>query len=219
MVWTGDSRGRLAPSLIALIDQADTRWPRRSRISDGSLGDPSHASRGSASDHNPKSPNPPGWVDAVDITRDHIRGPDLDRFWNHLISRRDPRVKYAIYKARIVKSYVDSTGHAAWVAQPYNGVNAHESHMHVSVKPEGRTDTSLWFPPEAPTQPEDDDVKPTIYWLRAKDGNHAHIVSGFSAHYLGPAQLKTWQTWGAPEVKDPVDPSVFHVLDGPLKTP
>ena len=67
--------------------------------------------------------------------------------------------------------------------------------------------------------PEDDDMKPTIYWLKGKDGNnHAHIVHGITAHYLGPAQLKTWREWGAPEVQAPVEPSMFLVADGPLRT-
>lgn len=151
MVWIAGAQGHLAPSLVALFDEADDRWPFRSRVSDGSLGDSAHAAR--SSDHNPKAPNPPGWVDAGDITEDFEHGPDLPALWNHLIGTRDPRVKYLIYEGRIVKSYVDSAGHPAWVPQPYTGLNAHKQHMHISVLPEGRTDTSPWFP-----QGQEDDM-------------------------------------------------------------
>ncbi len=154
MVWTGGAQGTLAPALVALFEQADRGWPRRSRISDGTIGDQAHASR--TSDHNPKRPNPPGWVDAGDLTEDHTRGPSLPRLWSHLISKRDPRVKYLIYEGRIVKSYVDLAGRPAWVPQPYNGPNAHAHHLHVSVTPAGRHDTSPWFPPSPFINTEDD---------------------------------------------------------------
>lgn len=144
MVWTGGSQGALAPSLVAFYQQADARWPDRANGSDGTLGDTAHASR--TSDHNPKAPNPPGWVDAADITEDFDNGPNLPALWDHLIATRDRRVKYLIYEGRIVKSYVDSSGRPAWVPQPYTGTNAHAHHLHVSVTPEGRDDTSAWFP-------------------------------------------------------------------------
>lgn len=153
MVWTGGSQGTLAPALVALFKEADRLWPNRSRISDGTLGDTAHASR--TSDHNPKAPNPPGWVDAADLTDDKANGCDADLLARHLVASRDPRVKYVIWNGTIVKSYTDSNGVAAWTPQPYTGPNAHEKHTHISVTPEGRADTSPWFPTE-----ETDDMTP-----------------------------------------------------------
>lgn len=165
MVWTGGSQGELAPCLVALFEQADARWPHRSKISDGTLGDPAHAAR--VSDHNPKPPNPPGWVDAADITEDDTRGPNLRRFWQHLISRRDPRVKYVIYEGEIVKSYIDSAGRPAWVPQPYTGPNPHASHLHISVLPEGRFDLSPWFPPPSHPPAPDHQESPMLVFQQA----------------------------------------------------
>ncbi len=186
MVWTGDERGTLAPSLVAWFEQADAGWPNRSTLSDGSLGDTAHAAR--TSDHNPKTPNPPGWVDAGDLTRDDVRGPNLDRLWQYLISRRDPRVKYVIYRGQIVKSYVDSSGHPAWVPQPYTGANAHDKHMHISVTAEGRADSSPWFPPAPlPARPTLEDDMPVHY----RPLNHAdtgtYLVQG-NVRWLVPNQ-------------------------------
>jgi len=127
MVAKSGDGWRLAPSLVALIDETDRRWPRRSRISDGSIGDTSHSSR--TSDHNPSDG---GWVAAVDVTEDHANGPDLHAFWAHIVATRDPRVKYLIYERRIVASY-PTGGVAAWTPRAYTGVNAHEQHLHVSV--------------------------------------------------------------------------------------
>lgn len=154
MVWVSGSQGALAPALVALFRQADEQWPNRSGVSDGTIGDLAHASR--SSDHNPKDPNPPGWVDAADLTEDFANGPDLPALWDHLIATRDPRVKYLIYEGRIVKSYRDSAGWPAWEPQPYTGLNAHKQHLHISVTPEGRGDTSPWFPSTDPTSEEDE---------------------------------------------------------------
>lgn len=148
MVAVSGNLWTLAPSLRALIAQTNRRWPGRSTLSDGSIGDLSHSSR--TSDHNPADPRPPGYVDAVDITEDFDRGPNLPAFWQHLIDMREWRLKYAIYEGRIVKSYVDGSGRPAWVPQTYTGPNAHSLHMHVSVTPAGRFDTGPWFPASEP---------------------------------------------------------------------
>lgn len=150
MVWTGGSQGTLAPALVALFEQADALWPDRSTASDGSLGDTDHASR--TSDHNPKVPNPPGWVDAADLTYDPAHGVDHFVLAEQIRLRRDPRVKYVIFFGQVFKSYVDSAGRPAWEWQPYTGVNAHKQHMHISVTPEGRGDTSSWFQSGAPVE-------------------------------------------------------------------
>lgn len=145
MVWTGGSQGDLAPSVEALFAQADALWPDRATGSDGTIGNLEHQAR--TSDHNPKDPNPPGWVDAGDLTYDPDHGVDLFAIAEAIRLRRDPRVKYVIFFGRIFKSRVDSAGNPAWTWLPYTGVNAHKSHMHVSVLPtvEARTDTSPWF--------------------------------------------------------------------------
>jgi hypothetical protein len=141
---------RLAPSLVALIDEADSKWPTRSIASDGSIGDAAHAKR--ISDHNPDAS---GDVLAVDLTDDKWAGCDADAFAEHLLARRDPRIKYVICNGRIFRSY----GSTAWQWTPYTGINGHFAHTHVSIldTEAAKFDTSPWFPPS----PEDDVLTPT----------------------------------------------------------
>lgn len=161
MVWTGGAQGDLAPAIEAMFDQADALWPGRSTASDGTLGDQAHASR--TSDHNPKIPNPPGWVDAGDLTWDPASGVDLFAISEAIRLRRDPRVKYVIFFAKVFRSYGDH----AWEWTDYTGPNAHKSHMHVSILPTdaARSDTSPWFE-EADMDLSDKDKQ----WLRSQLG-------------------------------------------------
>ena len=118
---------RVALSLDQLLDEVNARAPRRSTISDGSIGDAAHSSR--TSDHNPNSR---GVVQARDITDDPRGGHDATAFAEYLRSTRDPRIKYVIDQGRMFSSYSTSS-RAAWQWGPYTGVNAHKQHTHVSV--------------------------------------------------------------------------------------
>lgn len=150
-------RWHLAPSLVALRDEANRRWPNRDRTSDGSVGDVSHQAR--SSDHNPDWNAPGarrGIVRAYDLDEDldgdrTDRGPELAAWVNHLVATRDPRVAYIIYEGRIVSSSI-----APWTWRPYSGVNAHRKHVHVSIRHTvaAEQNVSPWFPPvPAPPSP------------------------------------------------------------------
>lgn len=123
---------RIAPAAQCLLDQASALWPNRSRASDGTIGDTSHAAR--ASDHNPDSR---GIVHAADLTHDPANGCDNNR--NAETVKDDPRVKYVIWNRRIWNPSISRT----W--RPYTGTNPHDHHMHVSVTDAGENDTSSWF--------------------------------------------------------------------------
>lgn len=121
---------RLANSLIQLRSQINAVHPDRSKVSDGSIGDTAHAAR--ASDHNP---NAAGVVTAIDITHDPAHLVD-----GHLLSRQlitDKRAKYVIFAGEIWKARTSK-----WEA--YRGANAHNHHVHVSVKPENYDDATPW---------------------------------------------------------------------------
>lgn len=152
MVATSGDGWRLAPSLVALMNETDRLWPNRNRASDGSIGDTSHSAR--TSDHNPSN----GFVTAVDITEDPVNGPDLAAFWNHLVATRDGRVKYLIYEGRIVASYPVS-GVPAWTPRVYSGANPHDRHLHVSVRAtaDALNDTSAWHGKREDDMPLNDD--------------------------------------------------------------
>lgn len=118
---------RLANSLDKLRDQLNTGYPHRSKASDGTIGDAAHAA--SVSDHNPDDR---GIVRALDITDDPDHGLSAEWLAEVLRASHDPRIKYIISNRRIASSY-PSNGKPAWAWRPYNGLNAHKSHVHVSV--------------------------------------------------------------------------------------
>ena len=121
----------LAPSLQRLFDECDTRWPDRDHWSDGWLGDSRHSHL--LSDHNP---GPDGMVHAIDIDASigHVMGTGLVGNTVHaeLLERcRDGRldqvINYLIYDGHIYSKSRD------YVKRVYTGLNAHESHVHVSI--------------------------------------------------------------------------------------
>lgn len=130
------SSWRISRSLLALRAEIDLRFPGRSKASDGSIGDAAHASRNS--DHNPwiVDGRGQGVVSALDITDDDASGADMARLVEWLTkTSRDPRVKYVIHAGKIYSSYPTSSA-PAWAARPYDGINAHRKHVHISVNSE-----------------------------------------------------------------------------------
>lgn len=126
---------RVARSLDKLLEQINTLAPKRSKVSDGSIGDPAHSSR--ESDHNP---DPFGVVRARDFTHDPENGADMNDIAAALVASRDPRIKYIIWRQRIVSSTINP-----WVWRTYTGTNPHDHHMHISVVPDARADqTAEW---------------------------------------------------------------------------
>ena len=136
---------RLAASLDVLKKQINALAPKRSKKSDGWIGDAAHASR--ASDHNPwvKDGNGIGVVTAIDVTHDPAGGMDCFVLASLLSGYaapgrlsansesgvRDPRIKYVIWNGRICSSEVQP-----WEWRKYTGKNPHNHHLHISVKPE-----------------------------------------------------------------------------------
>lgn len=130
---------RIAESLIVLIKQVNAKYPKRSKASDGTIGDAKHASRDS--DHNPwvKDARGIGVVTAIDITDESANGCDGEDLAALIRASRDPRVKYIIFNSRMARSYAKTVGgitHAAWEWLPYTGSNAHKKHVHISVNAE-----------------------------------------------------------------------------------
>lgn len=122
---------RLAESLKELRNEVNVKWPLRSKDSDGSIGDASHASR--SSDHNPWITDPPGphVVSAIDITHDPAGGCDSYALAEWLLARQDPRLKYVISNRRIGSG---PAGPQPGVWRPYHGTNPHNHHCHISVR-------------------------------------------------------------------------------------
>ena len=121
-----------------LREQFDDSYPDRDRTSDGWIGDTRHAAR--PSDHNPDAE---GIVRAIDIDRD-LSGkakpdlmPDLaDQI--RLCAKSDKRISYIIFNGRIASSK------KSWAWRPYDGINKHNHHCHVSFTKTGDTDGSFF---------------------------------------------------------------------------
>lgn len=132
----------LAPSLAALRNEVDQRWPDRDKASDGWIGDPAHSAR--VSDHNPDwSSTPPGVVRALDIDVDGI---NVRRLLTELIG--DPRAWYVIYNRVIYSRTYD------WAAHAYTGSNPHDKHVHVSLMHThaAEIDTRVWLGERKPAR-------------------------------------------------------------------
>jgi hypothetical protein len=131
---------RLSKSAIQLREQIDDAFPDRDRTSDGWIGDTRHSAR--KSDHNPDAQ---GWVRAIDVDRD-LNGkgrkpdvmPDLVDQIRLLAKSGDKRISYIIFDGKIASSK------KAWAWRPYDGINKHNHHAHVSFTPKGDSDNTFF---------------------------------------------------------------------------
>lgn len=112
----------IAASLEKLRAQLNALAPKRSKLSDGGIGDAAHNAR--SSDHNPIEGT--GQVCARDFTHDPAGGLDCHVLAAALVANRDARIKYIIWNHRI---WTLNTG---W--QNYTGENPHTKHLHLSVR-------------------------------------------------------------------------------------
>lgn len=188
----------VAPSVRAMFVEANTRWPNRSKASDGTIGDQAHSSR--TSDHNPGARN---LVHAGDLTHDPAHGVDCNLLaalvYKRVLVGDEQRVKYVIWNRRIFTPAVSQ----AW--RPYSGANPHDKHMHISVLSTvaAEKDTSPWFPAPGPPHStfttiyrHEDDMASTLDHQEPLDGN-------------GNAQWFTdrrWSTFISVEACHPVRP-------------
>jgi hypothetical protein len=131
---------RLSRSAIQLREQIDDAYPDRDRTSDGWIGDTRHAAR--KSDHNPDAQ---GWVRAIDVDRD-LNGkgrkpdfmPDLVDQIRLAAKSGNKRISYIIFDGRI------ASPKKAWSWRPYDGINKHNHHAHISFTIKGDEDSN-WF--------------------------------------------------------------------------
>lgn len=84
------------------------------------------------SDHNP---NERGSVDAIDVDEDGVDFPTI-----FAAIKRHPSARYVIYERRLYHRL------RGWKSEPYDGVNPHEKHFHLSIDQtrEAEQDTRPW---------------------------------------------------------------------------
>lgn len=122
-----DQTPTAAPCCVKALRDATKRWPKRSKVSDGIMGDVRHQK--TKSDHN--------LGNAFDLTHDPENGVDCNALAELLVE--DVRVKYVIWNKRICNPLVSKID---W--RPYLGVNPHDKHLHVSIFTFSREDLSPW---------------------------------------------------------------------------
>lgn len=127
---------RVAESLEVLRKQLNEAFPKRSKISDGAVGDTRHQAR--KSEHNP---NAAGVVRARDFTNDPKTGIDCQWLADTLVKHKDPRILYLIWNHQVCSSEKQP-----WKWRPYTGTNAHTKHLHISVvaEPKGYDSKKAW---------------------------------------------------------------------------
>ena len=120
------------PAAKAVLRQATALKPQRKKASDGLL--PSAAHIATDKKAGIKSDHDTGF--AADLTHDPITGFNGHEVYENLKS--DKRVKYLIFMGKI------------WTPEQgdhrYTGPNAHNHHVHISIKDNMGNDTSPWFP-------------------------------------------------------------------------
>lgn len=162
---------RLAISLNKLRDQVNTMFPKRSKASDGTVGDAAHATR--SSDHNPwvQDHNGQPIVTALDITHDPNSGFDSYKFAEYLLSKKDPRIKYIISNRKIAAG---NPGPKPWAWRSYTGKNPHDHHIHISViADESLYDsTKAWDLSGFAVKPDPNYVPPPPTLKRGSTGEH-----------------------------------------------
>jgi len=142
---------RTANSLLQYRDQLNAACPRRSKVSDGFVGDAAHASRDS--DHNPwVKLAGMGIVTAGDFTHDPKNGVDCEKLYQALVASRDPRIKYIIWNRTITSGNGQTQ---PWVRRKYTGSNPHDKHLHISVHADAKLfdDRRPWAMPGAAVPP------------------------------------------------------------------
>lgn len=213
---------RLAISLVTLRNEVNAFAPGRSKVSDGTIGDPAHAAR--ASRHNP---NRHGVVTALDLTHDPVGGYDAH---GHADRQRvkqaegvgHPELAYIVSNRRIA-SLIDR-----WAWRVYTGSNPHSQHVHwaVGVGPDSRPEppydsTQAWGvapvvvtpPPPIDTTPfpEDDDMA-VEYLFRDARYKDVFLVSAEGAQPVSGTVKEGLVAKGVPSFEEAHDPSLNAIL-------
>jgi len=126
-----------------LREQIDDSYPDRDRKSDGWIGDARHSAK--KSDHNPDySVKDSEWamVRAIDVDKDLDTRPSTGSYLADQIrlcaKSGEKRISYVIFAGKIASSK------KSWSWRPYDGINRHDHHIHISFTKEG-DQNGRWF--------------------------------------------------------------------------
>lgn len=178
-----------APTCIAALHEASSHWPGRSILSDGILPSAEHHFANPGSDHERGN--------AFDLTHDPAAGLDSYALAEWLRARcaagLEHRPTYVISARRIARA---RTG---WAWERYTGDSPHLEHMHVSIRPELRSDVNAWWTgatgavaAHSPTHTTEEDPMPLV--ITTPDGK-ALVVLDPATTRLQP--IGSGEAWGA----------------------
>jgi hypothetical protein len=127
---------KLAAAADTLRNQVNTRYPKRDKSSDGTIGDQAHKRR--ISDHNPDKS---GYVMALDLDEDGWPAHTFaDQLIEYLRKSGDNRVKNVVYEGRVASAtYPDQRW--VWRNAPRLG---HAHHIHISFNQTAKTGGALF---------------------------------------------------------------------------
>ena len=152
----------LNAALTRFRNEVNSRWPRRDKTSDGTIGDAAH--QATSSDHNP---DPDGSVDAWDMDVD---GVDVQKVI--AVALKHESIQYVIYNRRITSR---SWGLGTW--RTYTGASPHTEHVHFNTRTSHEGSAKPWFPAVIPP-PVPPKKETQMYRLKAKDGPAVYLDNG-----------------------------------------
>lgn len=177
---------RPARSITVLLGEVNEHAPSRNERSDGGLGDPAHSVR--VSDHNPNAAGVYRAYDFTHVPKDGFDAPQFAKLMAGLLGKHPALMSgaYIIFNRQIISYDRLDEG---W--RPYDGANAHRTHVHVSVStaPAGYDSTkpfNLYAKP--PATPNWDEIWKRANYLVQKGGspesrNAARIVRNTAARF------------------------------------
>lgn len=206
----------LAPSLELLTDQIDDAVGLVGRPMPPywTIGDAAHSSR--YSQHNPNSR---GSVNAVDIREDGEGASailDMDALRDDFITQQDPRLWYVIHEGWIYSRTRN------FRPKQYTGINAHNTHLHVSIVTQAWAEQSLdpWVLPslntgtqpipDLPDPPQQEDPMAYTFIFEPDTSQTPSKLEGF-----GPARLVSHDGYGTTVTELPAG-SLHSSLAGKL---
>lgn len=190
----------LNPALTRFRGEVNSRWPRRDKTSDGTIGDAAHQE--TDSDHNPDRD---GSVDAWDMD---IDGVDVRKVIDAAIAHES--IQYIIYNRKITSR---SWGLGTW--RPYTGKSPHTEHVHFNTRQSHERSTKPWgiWPIPAPPKPPAPEVPMTIR-LQSKQGPAQFLDNG--RHITNSETAKEMADAGVPLIQVDTDAELASLL--PLPT-
>jgi hypothetical protein len=115
---------KLAAAAQTLRKQVDSRYPKRDRSSDGTIGDQAHKRR--ISDHNPDKS---GYVMALDLDEDGWPAHTFaDQLLEYMRTSGDKRIKNIVYEGRVASG---TYSNQMWVWRSATSLG-HAHHIHIS---------------------------------------------------------------------------------------